>query len=710
VVAVGDFTAGEMIARIEELFGAIPAREDPRPRENPPVPLDHAPLARVTTDAEATRTTVDVMWKHAPDTAITVADLDDQLTLGLALDMLRQRLAERAQEADPPFAMAFGGDRRQVRTMSALAFTAITEEGKAMRALEALATELARVRRHGFTTGELERARARTLRQLERQVQEGDKTESRRWAFRYMRHALYGGPLLSAEASLQYGRQLLPRISRDAASAALSARLGGGGLVVTVSGPEKPGLVWPDEQTLLDTFAAAMARDVAPYTDAAVDAPLVADPPAPVGIVARGEDPELGTTTWTLANGVRVVVRPTDFKNDEVLMSAHAPGGTSRLESPAALDRAGMADFVISRAGVGAFDNVALEKKLAGQVVSCAPSIGEHADGFRGRASPRDLATLCQLVYLYATAPREDADAFAAARSMLRSWLANRAADPENALRDTVQVRTTGGDPRQRPFTADDIAVMDLAAMHDFYREVYGDCDDFTFLFVGNVDLDALEPLARTWLGNLPASPRDDHALDHSWPLPAGIVEDVVRAGLEPKSRVQIVFQGEAPWSDGAEYALESMLDCLRIRLRQVVREEKSGTYGVRVGGGWRTIPRDRWRVDVGWGCEPDRVEELTAAVWSVIEELQTSGPDAETLAKVRQTQTRAHETDLQSNRYWLRSLERHQRRGTDPRAILARADEIATLDVVMVREAARRYLTHDEYVEVVLRPESNAP
>jgi zinc protease len=707
VIAVGDFEAGAMIARIEELFGAIPARRDPRPRVDPPVPGHRETLYSVVVDPEATSTAVRLQWKHPVHQVETLGDWRRDLVIDLGTAMLRQRFDELSKQADPPFAMAFGGYRQQVRTMDTFMLMAVTEEAKTARAVEALTLEAERVRRHGFTQGELDRARTELLRGLERRVEEADKTESRRWTFQYVQHFLYDIPIPGPEAQLALARQLLPTITAPEVSASITALMPAENRVVMVSGPEKEGLTWPDEAALTAVLAGAVGADVAPYVDETVDAPLVAGTPAPVAIVERQEDPRLGTVTWKLANGVTVIVKPTDFKNDEVLMSAYAWGGTSRIADLDELRRVGSAGMIVSRSGVGAFDPVALDKKLAGKVVSVSPSIGELEEGFSGRCSPRDLDTLCQLVYLFATAPREDPEAFGSMQTMMRTWLANRDADPMSALRDTVSVRTTGGDPRQRPATMEDLEKVELEGSVAFYRDVFADCDDMVFHFVGNVDPAALEPLARTWLGNLPASPREDRWVDRSWPLPAGVSDEDVVKGIDPKSNVQMVFQGEETWSPEAEYALESLVSALRIRTRQVVREEKSGTYGVRIGGWWQTIPRQRYRLNVGWGCDPARVDELTDAIWSVIDEFQRQGPDEETVAKIRETQLREHETALEENGYWLGQLERHHKRGTDAAEILDIEDEVATLSPALIRDAARRYIDRDRYVRVVLLPES---
>jgi len=710
VIAVGDFDSDAMIARIEELFGAMPMAASPRPQEQPPVPDHEETLYSVITDPEATRTSVSLQWKHEPATVETVGDWRGRLALSLGSSMLRSRFSEMTQEADPPFAMAFAGYRRQVRTMSSFSFMAFMPEDKAAVALEALALEAERLRRHGFTQGELDRARIDLLRSLESRTEEVDKTPSRRWSFQYMQHFLYDQPIPGPSNQLQLARQLVPGITLEEVTSAITSLMTDENRVVMISGPEKEGLDWPSEATLAGILGAAVVADVAPYTEEIVDQPLVAVTPAPVAITERTEDIELGTVTWTLANDVTVVLKPTDFNNDKVLMRAYSWGGTSIIDDDAESRRVQFATSVVGNNGVGAFDKIALDKALTGKIAGSNPLISEFTQGFRGQASPRDLETMCQLVYLQATQPRDDPEAFASWQERMSTWFANRDADPMNALRDTVSVLVSGGDPRQAPFTAAELDAVDPAESLAFYRDRFADCSGMTFFFVGNVDPVAFEPMARTWLGNLPSTGVGATWVDRYPEPPRGVIEDTVVKGLDPKGYVQMVFAGESPWSPEAGYALECMTAALRIRLRQEVREEKSGTYGVRFGGRLTQVPREGYYLSLGWGCDPERTEELTETVWAVIEEMQTDGPDEETMGKVRETQLREDQTNLKDNRFWLRHLGKHHMEGTDPHGILTRPDEVATLSATMIRDAARLYLDRNNHVRVVLQPEPQTP
>jgi len=706
VVAVGDFDVAVVESTIRERFGAIPARATVRPLLQPAIPDHDQTLFAITTDPEASGSGISLVVKHEPFAEDTVGAYRDGLRGLLANSMLRARLGELARQADPPFSGAFAMDRRLARTKGMFMIRASVKEDGIARGFEAMLTELERARRHGFTDSELERAKAEVLRQAEQAAAEADKTESQRHARNLQGHFLRGAPYVDAAGRLQLARDLLPGITVDEVEARLRDMADSGSRVVTVEAPRKDGLAVPTEAELAAVMAAVQARDIPAYVDAVVDEPLVPQVPAPAAITAREADPDLGTTTWTLANGVRVVLKPTDFKNDEILMWATSPGGSSTLLDDTAWARVTGAAGIVGNSGAGAFDPTALQKKLAGRLARVTPYVGAYEEGLRGSASPQDFETLLQLTWLLATAPREDETAFRSLLERQRAFLQNRAADPEAAFRDSVTVVVTGHHPRRQPPRVEDLDRQDLAASYAFYRDRFGDFSDFTVFLVGAVDPATAEPLVRTWLGNLPARGRSESWRDEGVVPPRGVHERVLHRGAEPKGMVEMVFMAHREWSRPAEVAMDALVDVLRIRLRETIREDMSGTYGVRVSGGLSRIPYGYHQLTVGWGCDPGRVDELTSAVWEQLREIAASGPDAETLAKVATTWRRDDETNLKRNDYWLGELVRHQRVGTDPRLILQGSALADGLTAEVVTEAARAVIDPQNVVKVVLLPQ----
>ena len=389
----------------------------------------------------------------------------------------------------------------------------------------------------------------------------------------------------------------------------------------------------------------------------------------------------------------------------------------------------------MSLGGVGDFSALDLDKKLAGQAVRVQPFVDEREEGFYGSASPEDLETLFQLVHLYATAPREDAEAFEAFKQRIAGVLQNRSSRPEAAFSDTLQVTLAQYHPRRAPFTLATIPELDLGEALTFYRDRFRDASDFTFVFVGAFEPAEMEPLVKQYLATLPATGRVESPRDLGVRLPDGIVEKTVRRGIEPKARVQLVFSGTldaridtlayadsvlirdvwVPVADsiyaarhaaarGERYLLGALADGLTIRLRDVLREDLGGVYSVGVNASADRM-LGTYTVSIGFGSDPERVDELTAAVFEELERFRQDGPD-DALAKVKEADRREQELARRENSAWLGALAAAYRHDEEPQDYLDQSDLIEALSYGALRGAAQFYLHEDRYVKVVLLPE----
>lgn len=731
VVAVGDFEPARVEALIRETFSALEGPAEPRPREAFAVPAHEATRFAIATDPEQTTTSVGVIYKEPAERDATVGGFRHRLTQRLFNRMLNARLYELSQGAEPPFVAAFVGRGGFVRPVDALFLQALVQEGGLARGLDALATEAERVRRFGFTETELEREKADLRREFEVAFNEREKTESRRLAAGLVELFLEEEPAPGAARAFELAELLLPTIALAEVDALAQELVSEANRVVLVAAPE--GSEVPQEDALRAVLAAAEAKELAPYEDLLSAEPLVAAPPAPGRITGESAyENGVGLLEWTLENGARVVLRPTDFKNDEVLLSAFSPGGTSL--APDSLFRAAEAASAAANAGgVGAFSATDLGKKLAGQAVQLSPFVSEREEGLNGRASPQDLETLFQLVHLYFTAPRADSSAFEAYRQRLEAFLRNRGAQPEAVFSDTLQATLAQYHPRRMPLTPEALGRIELAEAMAFYRERFRDAGDFTFVLVGAFEPAEVAPLVERYLATLPSEGREEAPRDLGIRPPEGVVRKVVRRGIEPKARVQIVFSGELehrpelmlPDSLLAEmdssavahlaaergaarrerFVLGALADALRIRLREELREDRGGVYGVAVNAGPDRL-LGTYTLAIGFSADPERVEELTAALFDEIEHVQQEGPDAETVRKVQEADRRAQDVALRRNPHWLSALANAYRYDEPPEAYLYETDLIQALSPEALREAARRYLDRSRYVEVVLMPE----
>jgi zinc protease len=366
-----------------------------------------------------------------------------------------------------------------------------------------------------------------------------------------------------------------------------------------------------------------------------------------------------------------------------------------------------MASTIASTGGVGSLSVIELRKLLAGKSVGVSPVIGDLTEGLRGSSSVQDLQTMFELTYLYFTQPRRDADAFASMKSRFSAMVANRANDPDQAMSDTLTMTLTQHHPRVKLFTSEVVEQLDLDAALAFYRDRFADASDFTFALAGSFQLEQIRPLVLQYLGGLPAMRRHESFRDNGIRPPTGVVRREVHRGQDAKSRTQIVFTGPFDWTRENRYSLQALSDVLSMRLRNVLREDLGGTYGVGVNAQGSRDPIPDYRVSIGFGADPARLQELSDQTFEVLREMREKGPTADEVAKVQETQRREYETSLRENGFWTQQLLFRAQYGLDPGEILTFPKLVDGLKPAAVREAAQRYLRLDNYVQVSLLPQS---
>ena len=712
VVVVGDVDVDAVEATIRETFGDLETPSGAPARDVYDVPQTGDTRFAIATDPEAPQTVVQLVYKRPPTRERTVGDARADLVDDLFFAALRSRLDEIRQRPGAPFAFAFGGSGSGLRSLDQAFLAALVSDGRIADATRVLVTEAERARRYGITETEFEREKRELLRSLESAVAERENQESRGLAQTYVQAFLRDQPALDPETRLALAEQLLPTITLAEVDAVADELVRAENRVVLVSAPERDDLAVPTEAELVAILDGVAGAELEPYEDAVIDGPLVETPPE-AGTVEEIElDMNLGTTTWTLSNGATVILKPTDFKADEVLFYATSPGGTSLLDA-ADLDVAAGAAGYVGQSGVGAFDQVALQKALSGQIVSLRPLISDEDEGFQGRAALDDLETLFQLVHLYATAPRRDEDAFRSALERTRAILENQSVSPRVAFSDTLAATLNYNDPRHRTLTEylAGLGRADLDASLAFYRDRFADASDFTFVIVGAFEPESVRPLVEMYLASLPSTGRDEEPRTFDVRPPPGVVEKTVRAGVEPQAQVAIVFHGPYDAHDRRKrVVLSAMRDVLAKALREELREDRGGVYGVSVTDvANRELEEGRYQVRVTFGADPERVEELTAAVFEQIAALKAGEVEARHLEAYQEQARRGHETNLQENGYWLGVLVESARRDEPPADLLGEADMIRELTMADVEATAREVLGEDQYVRVVLLPVEGA-
>ncbi|MBT6148203.1 MAG: insulinase family protein, partial [Gemmatimonadetes bacterium] len=658
VIAVGDLEPDVVDSLVRAHFADLRAPAESADRTYYPVP-DHAEtLFAIATDPEATGNSVSIYYKQDVRPDSTVDAYRRSMMESLYHGMFNRRLFELTRTANPAFLAAGSGQGRWLRTKEFYSLGARVQNNGFARGLEALLTEATRVRRHGFTGTELARQKKQILRSMEQVYRERDKTQSARFASEYVRHVLEGEQIPGIERELELHKQLLPTISLADVNALARQSTRTDNRVITVNAPKNEQIIVPDAQELLAAFDAVEASQIDPYVDSAADKPLLPDEPVAGAIVARDSIPDLGVTRWTLSNGVQVTLKPTDYKNDQILFSSFSPGGHSLVED-ADYMAATTATAAVTQGGVGNFNQIELMKWLTGKVVSVRPRISQHDEGVFGSASPEDAETMFQLIFAYMTAPRPDSSAYEAYFTRLSAAIENRSSRPEVAYSDTILVTMAQYHHRARPWSLELLGEMDLDRSAAIYRDRFADAGDFHFYFVGNFDLVDMEPLVVRYLGGLPATGRQESWRDIAMDSPPDVVAKTVRRGLEPKSQTRLAFTGDFDFDNRADRIhIEMMAEAFQIKLREILREDMSGTYGVGVSASTGHYPQGSYEINVKFGCDPARVEELTDVVYTQIDSLKLVGLDSTYVAKVKEIRRREREVNLQENGWWLRVLE----------------------------------------------------
>jgi zinc protease len=706
IIAVGDFAPDAVEAKIKEEFGSQKAPASPRARPAVPLPPHADQLVSVETDPEATSTAVSIMSQVPHRPLASAADYRRTIAEQLFNAMFSARLDEIRRKPNAPFLLAGSHSGSFVRTADAFTQFAVVKEGTVQEGLGAVLEEVLRVERFGFVAGELDRAKSDVLRQFERSLKQHDTEDGRVLAREIVRNFLQQEAMPGPEAELELARQFLPTITLEELNR-LGKSLAMGSRVVTVTGPST--MAKPTEAALLATMKNVAARDIKPYEDAAPSEPLMASAPTPGAVVSTRTLADIGVTEWTLKNGVKVVVKPTDFKNDEVRMTAFAPGGTS-LSSNGDYESAKFAGAVVGQGGIGPFGASALRKALAGKVVSVSAYIEEIEQGVSGSASPSDLDAMFQLVYLSFTAPRKDDDAFQAWRARETENARNRRLSPETSFYEDLSLFSTQNHRRRQPTTPESLAKIDLDKALAFYKARFADASGFTFVFVGNLDLDRTKELAETYLGSLPSTHRKETWKDVNVTRPRGVAKMAIAKGSEPKARVALTFHGNEKWSRDASNDVQMLGEILRIRLREVLREDMGGVYGVNAAGGVSRRPKQEYTFGVSFSCAPENIDKLEKAVFDETKAIQTNGIGADYLAKVKELRRRAHETNLKENGYWLRELGIAYSYGDDPKLILDFDSMLNKVTSERVQAAAKKYLASTQYILGELRPAPAAP
>ncbi len=657
LVAVGDFDQDQIESWIKDKFSDLTNPESSRPRQEFSIPDHDETLFGLTTDPEAPQTMVQIMYKHDSSKIVNIEDFRRSTIQSMYDGLINQRLQEYTQKPNPPFMFAYSGlspftDSKTFYMMAAM----MPEGGDHLQATQILFQEARRAKEFGFTQSELDRLKTQTLRSSERAFQEKDKTDSRRIAGGLVNSALSGRALTSPEFRYSTIRKVVPEIRLEEVNAIASKWIRDKSRIILATAPEKEGVSIPSEAAFNLLLSKVSDLEIKAYEDEVSDAPLLANLPNPGSILTEELEADLDLTRLVLSNEIEVVLKKTDFKNDQILFTASSPGGSSLAPDDDFIS-AQYASFALSESGLGNFDSIQLKKKLTGKIATARASVGVLEESISGSSSPADLETMFQLIYLNFVEPRKDVDSFAAFKTNYGGFIRGMMNSPEAVFRDSMSIAMSQNHPRSRPLTEDRLNEIDLEKAYAFYKDRFADASDFKFYFIGNLDFDKTKSFIEQYLASLPTLDRQEDWVDTGIRTPSGKIFKEILKGKEPKSQVAIRFTGKVDWSIDARIDMNVLQDALQIKLREVLREDLGGTYGVGVRGFVRKEPHESFQIGIDFGCDPSRVEELIASIQAQLSDLRQNGLSDVYLQKVRETYKSKHEEDLRSNSFWLSAL-----------------------------------------------------
>ncbi|MFN8281787.1 MAG: insulinase family protein [Chitinophagales bacterium] len=705
VVIVGDIDAEMMEKEIKIRFGALKNPTIEKKKEVYDLPKHKETLVSICTDPEATYSRAMIMYKHPAINGNSADGYKSYLANALFNGMLNNRLQEIIQKPNPPFFAAYSGYERETRNNDAYSLTGIIKSGQTVKGLETLLAENERVKRFGFTQTELDRQKIDLLTGIENAAKEKDKTESASFVREYVSNFLENEPAPGIEAEFKLAKLLLPAITLNDINALATKYITDDNCVIVLTAPESEKKFLPWENDIKELAVKAKTKDLKPYVDVVVSEPLLPQLPKSSPIVKETKNDKYNITTLELKNGVRVILKPTNFKNDEILMTAYSPGG-SNLYSDEDFMSADYSNAIVAESGVSTFDKLTLEKMLTGKTVNVYPYVGEMTDGFEGNCVPNDLEVMLQLVYLYATQPRKSKEDFNTFMEKQKASVELQLSNPGSFFANKFQNLIYNKNIRRGITTVEKLDKVDFDKAMKIYNERFSNASDFTFIFVGNLDVEKIKPMLEAYLGGLPSNGTKETWKDAGITKKDGNVVSKVEMGKTPKDLVGIHFHGDAKWNDEDNYIFNSMVKVLSIQLREAMREDKGGVYGVGVNGAFVQRPKNEYGITIQFNTDPNRVDELVKAVYDNISLLQTNGPSAEKITKVQETQRRERETDLKENEFWLSKIQYCDEYNYDINKLDEYAKQIDGLTAEKVKAAFNKYFDMKNKVELILTPE----
>ena len=714
LVIVGDIDVDQVEAKIKTLMADIPASPaDAAEKEVIMVPATEEPIISIFTDPELTQSSVMMFARREAlpkEYKNTVIGYTYNIIQNFVTVMMNARFEEIAQAADAPF---LGGGMSEggigiCPTLESTMFSAVAHENRIDEAFRAMYTEMERMRRHGFTIGEFERAKQEILRWAERQYTNRNDVRNDEYAQRYLDHYAQGTSMMDAETEWQLDQMFINSLTVDAINQSYAQMVRPNeNLVILARAPQKEGMVVPTAEDINAIIAEVSAAEIEAYADNTVIEPLI-DPATKLKaskVKATAQNESLGYTEWTLKNGIKVVVRPSTLKADEVSINAYSKGGCSMLTDEEYYHGAFLG-MVMGNSGIGKFSTTELSKQLSGKSAWASVGVDSYEHAVNAGGSPKDIETILQLMYLNFTSPRFDQTDLDNLKKMYIPYFGNMESDPNYICSKELQKTLYGNHARRQITSAAQIEALNIPTLQSVHSKLFGYADDFRFVIVGNVDLNTLKPLVEKYIGALPTSKKVEYAVvDDGVRMAQGVVTNDFRTAMQqPKVSVRLIYSGAMEDNAKNRLIVDLLSRALDSRYMISIREEKGGTYGVSVQGAIEEYPVENYFMGIVFDTNDALADELIEICDKEIRKIAEEGPLAEDVAKAKEFLQKNYANVLENNSGWMSAINRWYEEGYNYKEEYLGI--LASVTLEDIKAFAAQILKDNNRTLVVMRPE----
>ena len=708
VIVVGDVDVDQVENKIKTIFADIPAAVNPQPKVLHKIPDNVEPIIGILTDPEMTSSSIEVMWKSEPMPKelmnTDVAFMMDIIKTYIRL-IMRERFTDITSQPDAPF---LGGSfyiSNLCNSCDATEGSVSFKEGDAINAFTAFMTELEKMKRFGFTDGEVQRAKENIISSYERRVEAAPTRKNAEFVYPLLYNFYDNEPYMEPEMELQLAQMVCSQLNAALLSQVAAQLLTDENMVILYNGPEKAGLTNPTEEEIKAVLAAVKNAEIAANVEENLNEPFISGDLKGSKVKKEGQT-IYGATEWTLKNGVKVVVLPTQYKQDQILFNISMDGGMSLVSTE---DKVSFEDNIWalfqSNAGISKFSGTQVPKMLAGKNLSVSPYIGGTKHGVSGSSTPKDFETALQIAYLYFADPRFDEKEYETGIQQIKAILPNIANNPQFIFQNEMNKILYGNNPRIVQLNDETLAKANLATIERVYRELFKDAAGATLNIVGNVNPAEIKPLVEKYIGSIAKGKKADQVnKDNIISIIKGKVDETVKIAMEtPKSTVLQVYTAYMPVDTKTEVALEVANYVLDMIYTKTIREDEGGTYGVGTAMVGQREPEERVVIQISFDTNPEQAPKLRELALKGLKELAENGPELEKFnMAIENFKKNIPETRL-NNSYWMNNISEYLEHGYDYDAEYeAAVNSVTPEDVKAVLQAV---LAQNNLIEITSAP-----